>query len=46
MVFEVFLGIPFFKKKESIFILHTLAEFAAMASLFRPYGTGQGSNRL
>jgi hypothetical protein len=41
VVFEVFLGIPFFKKKESIFVLDTLAEVAAPASLLHPYGTGQ-----
>jgi hypothetical protein len=35
------MGIPFFKKKESIFILHTLAEVAAPASFLHPYGTGQ-----
>jgi hypothetical protein len=38
---KIFLGVPFFKKKESIFILHTLAEVAAPASLIHPYGTGQ-----
>ena len=38
---KVLLGIPFFKKKESIFILDTLAEVAAPASLLHPYGTGQ-----
>jgi len=38
---KVLLGIPFFKKKESIFILGTLAEVAAIASLLHLYGTGQ-----
>jgi hypothetical protein len=38
---KVLLGIPFFKKKESILILDTLAEVAALASLLFPYGTGQ-----
>jgi hypothetical protein len=38
---EVLLGIPFFKKKESILILDTLAEVAAIASLLFPDGTGQ-----
>ena len=38
---QVLKGIPFFKKKESIFILDTLAEVAAPASLLHPYGTGQ-----
>jgi len=38
---KVLLGTPFFKKKESIFILGTLAEVAALASLLHPYGTGQ-----
>ena len=38
---KALLGIPFFKKKESIFILDTLAEVAAPASILHPYGTGQ-----
>ena len=38
---KVFLGIPFFKKKKSIFILDTLADFATLASLFHPCGNGQ-----
>ena len=38
---KVLLGIPFFKKKESIFILNTLAEVAALASLLHPCVTGQ-----
>jgi len=38
---QVLMGIPFLEKKESIFILHTLAEVAAPASLLHPYGTGQ-----
>jgi hypothetical protein len=36
---EVLLGIPSLRKKESIFILHTPAEVAALASLFQPFGT-------
>jgi hypothetical protein len=43
---KVLLGIPFFKKKESIFILGTLAEFTVLASLFNPYGFGQCVKRL
>jgi hypothetical protein len=39
--FKIFLGIPFFKKKESVFILDTPAEVAALASLLHPCGTGQ-----
>jgi hypothetical protein len=38
---KVLPGIPFLKKKESIFILDTLGEVAALASLLCPYGTGQ-----
>jgi hypothetical protein len=38
---KVLLGIPFLKKKESIFILDTLAEVATLASLLHPYGTGE-----
>lgn len=38
---EVFLGIPFFKKTDLIFILHTPAKVAARTSLFRPYGGSQ-----
>jgi len=38
---KVFPGIPFFKKKELIFILDTLAEVAALASLLHPCGNGQ-----
>ena len=41
MVHQVLMGIPFFKKEESIFIFQTLAEVAAPASLLHPYGTGQ-----
>jgi len=41
VVHKVFLHIPFLKKKESIFILDTLAEVAALASLLHPYGAGQ-----
>ncbi len=43
---KVLLSIPFLKKTEFIFILHTLAEIAAPASLLRPYGADQGSDRL
>jgi len=39
-------GIPFFKNAEFILILHTLEEVASPASLLRPYGADQGSNRL
>ena len=46
MAVKVFLGIPFFKEREFIFILHTLAKIAAPASLLRPYGADQGSDRL
>ena len=38
---QVLLGVPFLKKKEPIFILHTPAELATLASLFRPYGADQ-----
>jgi len=38
---EILLGIPFFKEKESIFIIDTLAEVTAPASLLHPCGTGQ-----
>lgn len=38
---KVLLGIPFFKKKESVFVLDTLAEVATPTSLLQPYGTGQ-----
>src|SRR4030043_2274472 len=43
---KVLLGIPFFKNREFIFILHTLEKVAALASLLRPYGADQGSDRL
>ena len=43
---KVLLGIPFFQKREFIFILHALAKIAAPASLLRPYGADQGSDRL
>jgi hypothetical protein len=43
---KVLLGIPFFQEREFIFILHTLAKIAAPASLLRPYGADQGSDRL
>ncbi|MDY0186419.1 MAG: hypothetical protein RBR16_00700 [Syntrophus sp. (in: bacteria)] len=38
---QVFPGIPFFKKKKSIFIFDTPAEVAKPASLLHPYETGQ-----
>jgi hypothetical protein len=38
---KVLLGIPFFKKKEAIFILDTFAEIAATTSLLYPYGAQQ-----
>jgi hypothetical protein len=41
MDFEVLKGVPFFKKKEPIFIHKALAEVAAPASLFRFDGIGQ-----
>jgi len=44
--FQIPLGIPFFKKTEFIFILRIPAKVAAPASLFRPYGADQGSDRL
>jgi hypothetical protein len=34
-------GIPFFKKREFIFILNTLAKVESLASLLRPYGADQ-----
>ena len=43
---QVLPGLPFFKKKEPVFILGALAEFATTASLLRPYGADQQSNRL
>jgi len=43
---EIFLGLPFLKKKEFIFILHTLAKVAALASLLRLDGADQRINRL
>lgn len=43
---KVFLGIPFFNKTESIFILDAPEKFTALASFLHPYGAGQGSNRL
>ena len=46
VAFKILLAIPFFQKREFIFILHTLAKIAAPASLLRPYGAGQGSDRL
>jgi hypothetical protein len=38
---KIFLGIPFFMKKESVFILDTPAEVAALTSLLHPCGNGQ-----
>ena len=46
VAFKVLLGIPFFKKRELIFILHTPAKMVAPAPLLRPYGADQGSDRL
>jgi len=46
MAHKVFLGIPFLKKTEFIFILHTLTKVATLAALLRPYGADQGTNRL
>jgi len=43
---KTLLGIPFFNKKESIFIFDILAEVTTLASLLRPYGCCQGSYRL
>jgi hypothetical protein len=44
--FKVLPGIPFFQQREFIFILHTLAKIASPASLLRPYGADEGSDRL
>jgi uncharacterized membrane protein len=38
---KIFMGIPFFKKKEPIFIVDTLAAIAAPASLLLPDRTGE-----
>ncbi|HSB05250.1 MAG TPA: hypothetical protein VLK23_08645 [Thermodesulfobacteriota bacterium] len=46
VAFKVFLGVPFFKKKESISIFVTLAEVAAIASPLHPYGADQRSHCL
>jgi len=46
VAFKVFLSVPFLKKIESIFIFDVLAKVAALASLLRPYGADQGSDRL
>ena len=46
MSYKIFLGVPFFQKKKSIFICDTPAEVITFTSLFRPDGTGQCSNRL
>src|SRR4030042_6684254 len=43
---KVLLGIPFLKKKESIFILHPLTKVATLTSLLLSYGADQGTNRL
>jgi len=40
------LGIPFFENTEFILILHALEKVASPASLLRPYGADQGSDRL
>jgi hypothetical protein len=40
VVFKIFLGIQFFKKKESVFILDPSAEVST-PSLQKLYGTGQ-----
>jgi len=44
--FQIPLGIPFFEKTEFILILHALEKVASPASLLRPYGADQGSDRL
>jgi len=41
VVFKIVLGIPFFKKKESVFILDTPTEVATLTSFLHPCGTGQ-----
>ena len=46
MVFKVLLGIPFLEKIELVFILYALAKAATLASLLRPDGVDQESNRL
>jgi len=46
VAFKVLLAVPFFKKREFVFVFHTLAKIAAPASLLRPYGADQGSDRL
>ena len=43
---QVLPGLPFFQKKESVFIIGALTEFTTTASLLRPYGADQQSNRL
>jgi hypothetical protein len=43
---KVLLGIPLFNKREFILIHHIPAKVAAPASLLRPYGADQGSDRL
>ena len=46
MVFKVLLGVPFLKQQQVIFIPHIPAEVAALTSLSRSYGIGQGSHCL
>jgi hypothetical protein len=41
VIFKIFLVIPFFKKKESVFILDTPTEVATLTSLLRPCGKRQ-----
>jgi hypothetical protein len=41
VIFKIFLSIPFFKKKESVFILDTPAEVATLTSLLHPCGKRQ-----
>jgi hypothetical protein len=43
---KVLPSIPFFNKREFIFIFHILAKVAALASLLCPDGADQGSDRL
>jgi hypothetical protein len=38
---KVLQDIPFYEKKELIFILDALTGIAALASLLHPYGTGK-----
>jgi hypothetical protein len=41
VIFNIFLGIPFFNKKEFVFIIDTPAEVATLTSLLHPCDTGQ-----